>query len=244
MATDKQRAYSRKYYQEHKDKWRDSALRRKTGEKLVLKSGYKYGETHLCKCGCGQPAKRLVKNAGGLGGWAGYARGHAPDEPKEMFIPIGESRVLAYAAGIIDGEGCIYGNIRLRKTGCVETHVMIQVTMCSGSVIKWLKDNFGGRTYTDIPRSGHAAYKRRYTWQITSKQVAPLLRALLPYLIEKQERAKLAIQLSDSIADVWHRGRKGKLPAEEVARRTELAAGIKRYNRTTSGEDQPIDYVN
>lgn len=111
----------------------------------------------------------------------------------------------------------------------------------------WLKQNFGGRTYTDVPKTGHTAYKRRYVWQISSRQVAVVLRPLLPYLIEKQERAKLAIQLAELIGVKGHNtvvNIPHRLSDEQLRQRTELASKIKFFNRrTTSEEDQPIELV-
>jgi hypothetical protein len=197
------------------------------------------GETvngqRFCSCGCGKEAKRHVTN-GRFKGWRAYATGHSPHERTDIRIP-DDPTVLAYAAGIVDGEGCVYARAWLRPDGLFHTTVQLQVTMCSASVIKYLYDAFGGRVYTDVPRSGHAQYKRRFIWSINNRKVRVILAALLPYLIEKRQRAEIAIQLANMMGERG-KGRKFAVPQTERDERIRLAAQIKAFNRNTAGEDE------
>lgn len=114
--------------------------------------------------------------------------------------------VLAYAAGIIDGEGCIrIGRYTNTKTGKIGYRGMIQVGMTNRLAIEWLKDNLGGNFYV-----GRTSYDRRkpcFNWIMRAADGAKLLSALLPYLIVKREHADLFIEFHKTVGK--HLGRHG-----------------------------------
>lgn len=111
-----------------------------------------------------------------------------------------DTKTLAYAAGIIDGEGCVSiakvnptkGN--RRTTPGYELYVTVKSTDLE--LIAWLRSTFAGNV-TD-----HAHDKSRQvigwkppaTWRITSKQAADFLALMLPYLKIKHVIASLAIE--------------------------------------------------
>lgn len=80
-----------------------------------------------------------------------------------------------YAAGVIDGDGCI----SLGSGSCV-----IQVTQRPFFIVQWLLDQIGG-TY-------HVGRNGMYTWRLYDDKEAFLLR-VLPYLRFKRWRAKAAL---------------------------------------------------
>lgn len=90
--------------------------------------------------------------------------------------------VLGYIAGIIDGEGCL----RRRADGLWT----VEVQMTHEPVVDWLH-SFGGSTYSyerPPPR------KKIHSWRVARRHDALiLLKALEPYMIVKQERAREAI---------------------------------------------------
>lgn len=196
------------------------------------------GETvngqRFCSCGCGGEAKRIITN-GRFKSWRMYAVGHAPRERYEVTIPT-DPIDLAYAAGIIDGEGCIFARASLRSDNTFSTMLQVQVAMCSASVIKWLRDHFGGRLYTDVPKSTRIQCKRRYVWQVCGKRVGELLPSLIPYLIEKRQRAELAVELAGRMSGAI-KGKHNKLSDDEKTWRIQAAATIKMFNRNPYGED-------
>ena len=183
--------------------------------------------SRLCFCGCGQPAKRHYSGTT-FKAWRSYAAGHAPNEKICIRIPSVEVD-LAYMAGILDGEGCIYARAWQRPNG-YHTHIVVSVQMSSDAVIKWISDTFGGEVYTSkIPR-GRAQYL--YTWRVNGRNVAAFLKAVLPYLQEKKKRAIVGIELSELIG----KSNFGKLNSEQRSQRENLCARIKAWNQSGCGE--------
>ncbi len=110
-------------------------------------------------------------------------------------IPI---EILAYAAGIIDGEGCIrIGKYTEPKSGELRYRTQLQVGMTDKKVIEWLKQNLGGNLY--IGKTSHNNKKPCYYWMMSTKKAAILLKVLLPYLIAKKEQALLLIKFAENI---------------------------------------------
>lgn len=189
----------------------------------------KRGEIRYCACGCGEPAKRIY-SGNRFKSWRAYASGHAPNERLDIHAPKMISD-LAYAAGIIDGEGCIYARVQVTKAGTVSTFLQVQIIMCSENVVAWFAQMFGGDVYVDQPRSLNN--RVRFRWQVRGRQVATILRAILPYLREKKQRAVLAIELADLI----EQGKGREVPAVEMTRRQDIAASIKAFNQNVRSED-------
>ena len=94
-----------------------------------------------------------------------------------------DSAILAYIAGIIDGEGSVFYQTASKK-------FIVKVTMTDETVIRWLA-KFGGK-FNVYPRKGKL--KTAYSWIISrNKDVIYLLIKILPYLIVKKEIAEFAI---------------------------------------------------
>ncbi len=191
----------------------------------------KRGEIRYCVCGCGQVAKRIY-SGNRFKSWRSYASGHAPNERLDIRVPILASD-LGYAAGIIDGEGCIYARVATNKQG-MSTFLQLQVTMCSETVVAWFAGAFGGDVYIDHPKSFNN--RARFHWQIRGRQVGIVLRALLPHLKEKRQRAELAIALSDLLGSSKP-GKNRRVPADELSKRKDLAGQIKAFNQNLRSED-------
>src|SRR6266567_6919646 len=122
----------------------------------------KTGEIRYCACGCGEPAKRCYSN-NKFKSWRAYAPGHAPCERVEIRIP-SDPTDLAYAAGIIDGEGCIYARIHTTKRDGISTVLQLQVIMCSEVIVAWFAKMFGGEIFVLQPPSLN--HRARFTWQV------------------------------------------------------------------------------
>lgn len=93
---------------------------------------------------------------------------------------------IAYVAGIIDGEGCIY--IEHGKKGKA-----IQLSISVGSTDKWLceflKFSFGGCLYQ--MKSKTLPF---WKWEIRTRQAGTFLELILPYLRLKRPQAEIALQ--------------------------------------------------
>ena len=106
---------------------------------------------------------------------------------------------LAYAAGILDGEGCITisrKNKPQAKFGA-DYVLFVEVGNTDKRLIEWLHSKFGGRTQHYEPRTPRA--KESYHWYLGFGKAKELLLLLLPYLKLKDEEAKLAIALQETI---------------------------------------------
>ncbi len=104
---------------------------------------------------------------------------------------------LAYFAGIIDGEGCMYiGNFDCnKKTGIPYFQTHIQVCNTDKNLIDWIQNTFGGkvsiksRERTDRPR------KLAYLWNSSGERVTHLCEVLLPYLIVKKKECEIMLKM-------------------------------------------------
>ncbi|HEY1197289.1 MAG TPA: hypothetical protein VGG32_00995 [Thermoplasmata archaeon] len=95
---------------------------------------------------------------------------------------------IAYLAGLFDGEGCLM--IRVGRGRYYD--VIGDITSVDEAPIRWLEQVTGvGHVQHNIPRNGNRPW---YNWRVSTRQLEPLLRAMLPYLIIKRERAELALQ--------------------------------------------------
>ena len=102
--------------------------------------------------------------------------------------------LLAYVAGIFDGEGSI--SISARESHGYRT---IGVSICVVNTKEWLitflKMQFGGYIYfRDTPESQH---KNSWQWTKQGKKAVEFLELILPYLQLKRPQAELAIQFQN-----------------------------------------------
>jgi hypothetical protein len=127
----------------------------------------------------------------------------------------------AYAAGIIDGEGCI-GVYNTRTKGdkrAAYYQLTIRVCMRSPRIPFWFHERFPGSIHRGKTKFG----KPTYTWQARNVEAESVLQALIPYLFEKQDQAKVALEFAEfrrtqfRAIEPWKGGAKGaKRYAPEV----------------------------
>jgi hypothetical protein len=140
-----------------------------------------------------------------------------------------EPTLMAYFAGLIDGEGSI--GIKTRResySGGVpggkrcEYHILeVSVTNNCRVPLDLLRETFGGQVYTRKERyRGEAQTCYRYT--ATSKVAANILRATARYMIIKKDRALLGIEFADGIKAHGRR----KVDPMETARRQRIREEI------------------
>ncbi len=90
---------------------------------------------------------------------------------------------LAYTAGVVDGEGCIYiGKTNAKDPQSDRKYYHMEVTVGNTNewLIQWLKFNFGGKTYVKHPTLKNS--KVSFTWVLSSNKAAEFLKLILPYL--------------------------------------------------------------
>jgi len=116
-----------------------------------------------------------------------------------------DDKKLAYIAGFIDGEGCIYSN---------GGYLGVIVSNTVRAPLEFIEGEFGGSISIHI----YAPPNKRkpiYNWKIFGRSAAIVLQFLLPYLIVKKEHALLGMQL---------------VMVSDKTRRNDIALELKRLN--------------
>ena len=112
---------------------------------------------------------------------------------------------LAYAAGLIDGEGCItIVRKHVRYGNGFEYRVRLHVANTNQVVLLFLERLLGGKIYTQPKMQSH--WKQCWYWYMDGSYAVDALRLVSPYLLAKKAEAQLAIAYWDD-ADVhkWHK---------------------------------------
>lgn len=105
-----------------------------------------------------------------------------------------EANDLSYAAGLIDGEGCIQ-IAKHRDKSCRKGYKFwlgVNVSMCDPQAVYWLKETFGGSVC--IPRTKTKGGRTVYRWTITTQQAVSFLGVLTSFLKVKRKQAYIALK--------------------------------------------------
>ncbi len=132
----------------------------------------------------------------------------------------------AYAAGIIDGEGCV--SLSRRKKYLTPT---VQVKNTRFDLLQWMKTRWGGSIY--INHESRTNRKPCGVWSVAGQKAINVLRDVQLYLIVKAEQAKVVLALPrwyTSERDALGRI-KGTLTPERLQENERLVADIRRLNR-------------
>jgi len=144
--------------------------------------------------------------------------------------------ILAYAAGMIDGEGCICvykKKIRNGKyAGILQNyHLQVIVTQKDGRIIDWLIGNFGGSAYLHW-KGTNTGYS--HEWVLNYQKAAEFLRQILPFLIYKKPQAEIAIRFQERI-----KVGKMKLSEHELSIRNNFYEELKKLKHIATYSKQP-----
>lgn len=116
-------------------------------------------------------------------------------------------RDLAWAAGIVEGEGCI--TLYKSRTNSGMAYVMkITVVNTSLPMLKELLHIFK-RGYIGVRRLRSARHKQTWHWEVTTKNAEAVLLALQPYIRTKREQCRLAL-LSRALINLHGNNRRNK----------------------------------
>jgi hypothetical protein len=125
---------------------------------------------------------------------------------------------IAWAAGFIDGEGCIY----LKRSGARQRGggLRYQPKLVVGNTaiepLRKLRDLFGGSLYQRRPARGR--HKACWAWELGGgKQVGAALLAMLPYLVNKKAEAEVLLEFIPTMRGDY--GASGALTPGEIADR-------------------------
>ncbi len=102
---------------------------------------------------------------------------------------------FAYAAGLVDGDGCIAISRENRYDRPKPYYFRVNVRVCQTDLeaLKWLKETFGGCIYTQNHPRGNR--KECWAWSIRNRQgIICFLLGIIPYLKIKQQQALLCLE--------------------------------------------------
>lgn len=148
---------------------------------------------------------------------------------------------LAYAAGIIDGEGYIGITVlekdKRRSGRSPAFQLVVNVGMADPEVVFWLREQFAGNVHSYAP--GKYGTKRGvHHWRLTGRRAAAFCSLIRPYLKLKFGQADLALAYyRDDRLD--HNGRGGpgyRLTDAEIQVRRDYKARIQSLNRREKSE--------
>lgn len=100
-----------------------------------------------------------------------------------------EPALVSYAAGLLDGKGCILIN----KHGTVYT-LQVRVGMSSDKAVSLMHKTFGGSLKIN-------SFTHMHTWVLCSMEAEGFLRAVLPFLHVKEEEARVALAFREHILE-------------------------------------------
>ncbi len=107
---------------------------------------------------------------------------------------------MAYAAGILDGDGSF--SLLLHRSVTKKTwrsfyHPCIQLSNAFEGMSKWLHEKFDGSLRIKKPQKPH--YKILHVWSLRSKEKCKnMIERIIPYLKLKAEQAKLMVEFVQS----------------------------------------------
>ncbi len=112
---------------------------------------------------------------------------------------------IAYFAGLLDGEGCVRIGKYKNSGGDLRYRAFVQIAMTVEAPIDWLVQNIGGGKYIDWKLKSPNS-KITYCWTINCKEITPILKVSLPYLLVKKEQALDVITFSETLHEKGGKG--------------------------------------
>ena len=146
----------------------------------------------------------------------------------------------AYAAGFVDGEGCI-AVVRAFSParGLYQYSVQIVVANRDRRVLDWMQCTWGGWVVAVSNRQGLA--RASWTWRApTGASAKPFLTGIRPWLRLKIEQCENAIAMIDLLAPGRRLGRGRRLPPEIRSQQEELYWIQRELNHRGSASFQAV----
>ena len=96
-----------------------------------------------------------------------------------------------YAAGFVDGEGCInVASLRGRN------HIRVLVVNTNLEILEMFKERWGGDISAHKRHKSH--WKIAYTWRVQHKTCLDFLNDIYPYIIIKRKQVEAAFMFFDA----------------------------------------------
>jgi len=124
---------------------------------------------------------------------------------------------IGWVAGIVDGEGCILienATSRFRGRDYPGLRLCLRVGNTDPRLILKLEALFGGGHVRRMP--GRNRRRALFTWNVSSRRAADVVRLIFPHLVIKREQAELALAFAKTLRP---RGGRGRLSAQTVEQR-------------------------
>ena len=104
-----------------------------------------------------------------------------------------ENTTLAYAAGLMDGEGTITMTKRGKSRPNEKRQPAVSITSTSPELLSWMVENFGGNVRKHKTYS--TRHRRHGSWRLNGSKAIAFLAAIETYLreTEKTRRARLLV---------------------------------------------------
>lgn len=141
---------------------------------------------------------------------------------------------LAWAAGLIDGEGCISLNaVRTRsKSGRLTYELRVVVNNTDIRLLNRLREVLGVGFICPMKRYS-ARHRPAWQWEVKSRKAETVIRAVLLYLVGKREEAELGLLSRQYMQPV---GVSTENPnAEQLAWLKRELSGLKGHRRVGGG---------
>jgi hypothetical protein len=112
---------------------------------------------------------------------------------------------IAWAAGIVDGEGSITAGWYQHHPWGTYLHLAITVRMCDKRAVKFIHQVLGVGTVVFRP----SKIKNRrdiWCWKATSQEAASAIRKILPFLVTKKEQALIFLEITEEMKNRQGKG--------------------------------------
>jgi hypothetical protein len=102
--------------------------------------------------------------------------------------------VLAYTAGLFDGEGSVVIDVTRSAIGSPCHSLRITITSTSRMLIDWLLETYEGSASNDTRSSVARGRRPCWAWRLSADHARAFLQDIYPHLVEKRRQASLAIE--------------------------------------------------
>lgn len=145
-----------------------------------------------------------------------------------------KKEILAYIAGLFDGEGSITIQKRTNKNKNSYHWLRIQIANTNYDLIVWLQKMIGGHI---VSHQGKSPRKLCYIWLLVSNPAKEFLKLIYPYLIIKKSKTEIAIEYQNEVGGDMRSKHKFLTP-EIIEKRDWYRKKILFFNKETKNESK------
>lgn len=143
-----------------------------------------------------------------------------------------ESERIAYAAGIIDGEGCI--TIPRTPSGRFRLYIQVSQHVKGWALLDFLQENFDAKCDSQYQSAGNRSLKRTAFWG--GDPGCLFLKKIRPFLLIKDRQADIGIEFQEMINSKVRRGNYFYWTSETAKLADSLSQQIKLLNSKGKGK--------